>query len=178
MDRKSLIGVLALGLGLFGGPAARPSASPSLGEALQAYLRVFPEVKNIGVIYSESKNEDPIKNLTQSAKEKNILVVPIKVSSIKEFPGACREAGSKADTVWVLEDSIYSVVPDAWSYFVLLAMRNRVKIVVPSEKALASGGLFYFSEEKEIVINLRILKVLGLKVSPEAGPVKYYGASS
>lgn len=178
MDRKRWLGVLVLGLGLFLGSAVRPSAPPLLGEALQAYLRVFPEVKSIGVIYSEPKNEGPIKDLTQSAKEKNILVVPIKVASIKEFPGACREAGGKTDTVWVLEDSIYSVVPDAWSYFILLAMRNRVKIVVSSEKALASGGLFYYSEEKEIVINARILKLLGLQVPPEAGPVKYYGAGS
>jgi len=153
-------------------------ASPSVeNEALAAYLRIFPGVKNIGVIYSESRNEEPVKNLTQSAKQNNINLIKVKVSSIKEFPKACREVGAKVDTVWVFDDLIYTSVPDAWSYFILLTVRNSLKTVVHTEEALSSGGLFYYNAQKEIVINRRILKVMGLEVPEDAGPVKYLGGS-
>ncbi len=146
---------------------------PSIAEAFEAYLLAFPDVKNIGVIYSKAENEATIGELEDIAKSKNVGVIKFRSPTIKEFPKATRDLKDKVDTIWVIDDPIYSI-HEAWSYFVFFTMRNRIKTVVSTEQALKECGLFYYTAEKEIVVNKKILGVLGLSVSSDAGPITYY----
>ncbi len=154
-------------------PVLNNVSSLSGNEVLDAYLRAFPDVKSIGVIYSEPKNEVLIKELERTAKAKKIEVLKVRAKSIKDFPDALRILKDDVDTFWVLDDQLFSM-SEAWNYFIMISLRNRIKTVVFSEKALASGGLFYYTDKKEIMINRRIIGLLGLKVSEKAGPVKYF----
>ena len=150
---------------------------PTESEVLVAYLQAFPEVKSIGIIYSQPDMEDTIQKLTESAETKKVNVIKIRAPSIKEFPQALRDMKDKVDTFWVLDDPLYSM-KEAWTYFIMFSLRNGIKTVVFSEKVLADGGLFFYTEKKEIMVNKRILDVNGFKVSEKAGPVKYFGESS
>jgi hypothetical protein len=145
-------------------------------EALEAYLRVFPEVKSIGVLYSEPRHEEGIARLSEAAAKHKVGVIKVKVPSIKEFPGALQDMKGKADTLWVVDDQLYSL-QEAWNFLVMFTLRNKIKTVVATEQALGVGGLFYYSPAKEVTVNKRILEVMGLTIAEKAGPVKYYEAS-
>jgi ABC-type uncharacterized transport system substrate-binding protein len=147
--------------------------SPATGEILEAYLKVFPDVKIIGVLYSRPEFEETVKDLEAGARARNVFVIKYKTPTIKDFPVALLDMRGKADTIWVLDDPIYSM-SEAWSYFIVYTLRNRIRTVVSNEKALKDCGLFYYSPNKEIVVNKRMLYVLGLEVSEGAGKVKYY----
>lgn len=158
-------------------PNLDKASSPSQSDVLEAYLRVFPDVKGIGIIYSDAQKEKAIHKLEKIATAKKIKVIKARVPSVKEFPQALRDMKGRVDTFWVLDDPLFSL-KEAWYYFVLFSLRNHIKTVVFTEKALASGGLFYYTDKKEVMINKKILEVLGLKVSEKAGPVRYFMKSS
>jgi hypothetical protein len=134
-------------------------------------------VKSIGIIYSQPQYEETIGRLTESARGKEINVIKVKVPSIKEFSQTLGEMKGKVDTFWVIDESLFSV-QEVWNYFMMFTFRHRIKTVVFTEKALALGGLFYYTEDKETMVNKRILDVLGCKVSEKAGPIKYYSGKS
>ncbi len=154
-------------------PRLDAASAPSESDVLEAYLRVFPGARSIGVIYSDSKHEETIQNLEKCAKEKNIGVIKLKIPSIKEFPSATRFMKDNVDTFWVPDDPLYSG-NEAWTYFVMFCLRSGKKTVVFTENALTRGGLFYFTEKKEVMINKHILNAFGLKIEEKAGPVKYH----
>ena len=168
--------VIVVLIGIFCSLLAR-AQSPSESEVLEAYLRVFPEVKAIGIVYSQADKEEGIQKLEELAKAKKVKVIKVRVPSLEGFPQALREMKEKVDTFWVLDDPLFSL-KEAWSYFVMFTVRNGIKTVVFSEKSLASGGLFFYAENKEVLINKRILEVNGFKVSEKAGSIKYYGTNS
>lgn len=162
--------VLCAGLLLFCGTAF---AQDDRG-AVAAYVSVFPDTKSIGIVYSDKSLEGRIDLIKKDAEEKKIKVIISHAPTIKEFPQALRDLKDKADTIWVLDDPLYSVA-DAWKYFILFTLRAQIKTVVPNEKSLSQGGLFFYTEEKEALINKRVLDIMGLKVESEGVPIKYYG---
>ena len=100
-------------------------------------------------------------------------MIKVKVPSLKEFSQRLGEIKGKVDTFWVIDESLFSV-QEVWNYFMMFTFRHRIKTVVFTEKALSLGGLFYYTEDQEIMINKRILDVIECRVSEKAGPVKYY----
>lgn len=154
-------------------PASAPATPPTETEVLDLYLKVFPDTKSIGVIYSEEKNEQSVRALEERGRELGIEVKSFKVSSIKEFSKALSYFKGLVDTIWVPDDGIYQSM-EVWKYFVMFTMRHRIRSIVHSEKSLAMGGLFFSPEENEILINKRVLDMLGLEV-PDGVPVKYHG---
>ncbi len=158
--------------------AAGGSAAPPPGDkTLESYLKVFPGVRSIGVIYSQTSLEPTIRQLESGAKTKNIKVVKVLSPTVKEFPAAVTALKNQVDTLWVLDDPLYSV-QDVWAFFLFFTIRNQIKTIVSTEKALKEGGFFYFSEGREVILNKRMLDILGIKVSSLAGAVKFYEPGS
>jgi len=154
-------------------PASGTTAPQSIEKTVEAYLRVFPDAKSIGVIYSQDALEKTVRQLETIAKARKIKVVSSRIPSIKEFPAAVKELKDQVDTFWVLDDPLYSS-QEAWSFFIFFTIRNKLRTVVSTEKGLKDCGLFYFSGDKEAVVNKRMLDILGAKVSGNAGEVRYY----
>jgi ABC-type uncharacterized transport system substrate-binding protein len=155
-------------------PVAAAASLPSEKDILGLFSKIFPDTRSIGVIYSEDKHEQTVGIIREHAAKKKIEVKSLKVSSIKEFSEALNNLKGAVDTIWVLDDSLYSNM-EVWKYFVMFTMRHRLKTIVHSEKALSLGGLFYCPDTSEVIINKRVLDLLGVKVKEGAGPVKYYG---
>jgi len=153
--------------------AAGSAVPPKIDKSLETYLKVFPEVKSIGVIYSRADLEPAIRQLESGARAKKIKLVKISSPTIKEFPDAVTQIKDQVDTIWVLDDPLYSV-QDVWAFFLFFTIRNNLKTVVSTGKALSEGGLFYYNDLQEVVINRRMLNLLRLKVSSNAGEIKYY----
>jgi len=156
-------------------PASGTAATP-VDKTLEAYLKVFPETKSIGVIYSQASFEPSLKQLEAGAKAHNVKVVKVNCPGIKEFPAAITGIKDQVDTVWVPDDPLFAL-PDVWSFFLFFTIRNQLKTVVSTEKALKEGGLFYYSENKEAIINKRMLDIFGIKVSSLGGAVRFYEPS-
>jgi len=155
-------------------PATALASLPSEKNILELFVRVFPDTKNIGIIYSEPKHEQTVKIIKQHAKELKIEAKSFKVSSIKEFSEALNELKGAVDTIWVLDDSLYSNM-EVWKYFIMFTMRHRIKTIVHSEKALSLGGLFYCPDTTEVLVNRRVMDLIGVKAREDVAPVKYYG---
>jgi len=156
-------------------PIVDHASSPAPNEVLEAFLKAFPEAKNIGVIYSQSELEEAVKKLEESAVSKGVRVIKSRVSSIPEFSKSLSEMKGKVDTFWVIDESLFSI-QEVWNYFINFNFRHQIKTVVFTEKSLSQGGLFYCPESEKIVINKRVMEMSGFKVSGEAGPVTYYSA--
>jgi ABC-type uncharacterized transport system substrate-binding protein len=105
-----------------------------------------------------------------------VKVVVTRVASVKEFPGALQAIKDRVDTVWVLDDEVYSI-QETWNYLIMFCLRNKLKTVVSTDKALQLGGLFYCGPDQSCRVNKRILEVLGMTVSERAGSVQYYDGS-
>ena len=68
MTRRRLIIFLMAGVLFY--PLMGRASTPVQSEVLDAYLKAFPEVKSIGVIYSQPRYEQTIVRLSESAKQK------------------------------------------------------------------------------------------------------------
>jgi len=152
------------------GPAA---AGPA--EELALFLKIFPQTKSLGIIYSDPKNEAAVAALKSAADTLKLKLLAVKVASINEFPQALRELQPQADTVWVLDDPLYANL-DAWKYFIMFCLRHQLKTVVPNRRGVELGGLCCFPESGKALINKKVLGLLGLDLGPQAAEVSYYGA--
>jgi len=146
-------------------------------EVLGSFIKAFPETRKIGVFYSKPEFEKAVSDIEKCEAAAGLTITKIKVETFKELPDALRNAKDNVDTIWMLDDSLFSV-QEAWNFFIMFVFRSKIKTIVPSEKTLSLGGLFFVNDKKESMVNERILKVLELKVSEHAGEVKYFTPGS
>ncbi len=128
-------------------------------KTLEVFVKTFPKTKSIGVIYSDEALDKRVESLKEAAAAMNIELEAVRITWIKIFPQTLDKMKGKADTVWVMDDPIYSTA-EVWKYFIFFTIRNKIKTVVPNEEKLKQGGLFYCPENGEPMINEKIRKIV------------------
>ena len=111
--------------------------SPEL--QMQKFVAVVPNLKKIGVIYT-----DNTKRLTDAAKQAaaslGIQLIPYKVSSSKDLPGAIDSLCRSVDAIWTVADEELST-PQFIKYMLLETLRHRIPIMGFNQSFVESGAL-------------------------------------
>jgi len=77
-----------------------------LGMQLTMYHYLFPEIKKIGVLYSEQFNKEWLESAKQSAREVDIEVVGLDVNAINNLTVSIEKLLIEVDALWLISDPL------------------------------------------------------------------------
>lgn len=90
--------------------------------------QIFPEIKNIGVLYNPRQNQKIIEEAKKSAAAMSLSLKGFPVVTIKEIPTALEKAEKNIDLIWAIYDqTVYS--PESAGYILMQALRKRIPLI-------------------------------------------------
>lgn len=109
-------------------------------EQLDLLLKIVPDVKNLGVIYtsSEVNSEIQVQILKDYAKTKNITVVEVTISNVNDIQQAAQNLVGKVDAVYVPTDNM---VASAMPTLTQITTANKIPVLCGEANQVKSGGL-------------------------------------
>jgi putative tryptophan/tyrosine transport system substrate-binding protein len=107
---------------------------------LLTFLKAFPEMKSIGLLYDPSRSGFIAEKAIAVCKKEGINVISKEIHSPRETPAAINEMKGRVDGFWMLPDpGVYT--SETIEYLFLFSIGNRVPILTFSEMYLESGAL-------------------------------------
>ncbi|MEG0250309.1 MAG: ABC transporter substrate-binding protein [Peptostreptococcus sp.] len=181
-----------------GGNITGTSDFQNINKSLDAMNKVLPNAKKIGAIFntSEINSKIQVENLKKSAKERDMEVIDMGVSSTNEISQAVSVLAKKADVIFTPTDNLMAA---SMPLIVETAKKDKVAVIGSEEAhvqngALAANSLSYkeigreagkmaakvlngedtskmpvvFTDKARIVVNEKTMKELGIKLeNPE-----------
>ena len=87
---------------------------------------LFPDLKNIGVIYSKKYNHEWVTQTRQDAKDVNIKIISKSIRRSSELGDALREVLPKVDAVWLTSDPVVMSNKDSVQTFFKHAQKKPI----------------------------------------------------
>lgn len=111
-----------------------------IAEQLDLLLKIVPNAKTIGTVYSSSEvnSQIQINLLKKLAKEKGLTVVEATVSTVNDIQQATRSLVGKVDVLYVPTDNVLS---SALPTLADIANEAKIAVICGEENQVKSGGL-------------------------------------
>lgn len=116
------------------------SINISQEKQLETLLRIIPDTKNIGLLYSPVNTGDIAKNARDAAAKVGINLFKKKIYSSRDVPSAINEMKGKIEAFWMLPD-VAVVTPETIEFLILFSLENKIPILTFSEKYVELGAL-------------------------------------
>lgn len=175
-----------------GGNISGTSDFQNINKSLDAMNKVLPDAKKIGAIFntSEINSKIQVENLKKTAKERNMEVIDMGVSSTNEISQAVSALAKKSDVIFTPTDNLMAA---SMPLIVETAKKDKVAVIGSEEAhvqngALAANSLSYkeigkeagkmaakvlngddiskmpvvFTDKARIVVNEKTMKELGI----------------
>lgn len=104
------------------------SALPEPAQAVDAYLKLQPGLKRLGVFIAKSARNPYLAELTAAARPRGVELVPVELGGPGEFPGKLRGLAGRIDAFWLLPEP---------------TLINRTSLMVLAEFSCANKLPFY-----------------------------------
>lgn len=104
------------------------------------FQRVVGNIRRMGVIYSD-ETENIIRQADIAARALGIQLIPVKIKTEKDIPGAIDSLCKVSDALWSVADHIV-YTPQSTRHIILQTLRNRIPLMAFSQSLVESGGLF------------------------------------
>lgn len=114
---------------------------PDMHQRLQVLLEFNKSAKRIGAVYNPSESNDQFQELQQAARQKNLMLDAIAVSSAKDALPAIEAVVGRVDAFMLLFDKSV-LVPQVLEYLFSCSFRSKVPVIGLSEKYTSLGSLF------------------------------------
>ncbi len=102
---------------------------------------ILPQVKKIGVIYDPHKTGDMIERSIQPARELNLNLIKIAVTSPKEVPNAIGNLIEEMDVLWIIADSTV-VSKYSLEYMLMAALKAKIPVMGYTSHMVRLGAIF------------------------------------
>ncbi len=176
------------------GPVAGCIALPSPQALFQQMQKIMPDIRSIGTAYDPKHTGFLVIEGMKVAKELDIELVALPVSSLGEALKSLEKLATKVDALWILPDRTV-MRRQSFEYMLLTSFRNRIPLIAISEKYVKQGALMTlkldyrkmgqqagriaeqiinkklpqnrtteFAKGDKLVINLRTAEKLGIKI--------------
>jgi putative ABC transport system substrate-binding protein len=138
------------------------------GRQLKDFIKTFPWLKRIGVIYDPKRSLRLIKDAKSYTDTNNLVLVSRAVSDSHEVPGQLADLQGDIDCFWMIPD-LTVTTPQTVEAILLFSLENRVPVLTFSEKYLRMGATVSVTYD---------LNKMGKQASELANRILFNGAVS
>jgi len=109
-------------------------------DQLAVIVNLFPDIKDIGIIYNPKKTSFIIKRAETAAWNTGINLIKKTVNTPKNVASRMMEMQGKIDLFWLIPDSTV-LTPETIKFLFLFSMNNKIPIIAFSKNYLGIGAL-------------------------------------
>ncbi|MDY6974319.1 MAG: ABC transporter substrate binding protein [Thermodesulfobacteriota bacterium] len=173
------------------------SISLSPERQLVSFLKVLPDMKNIGLLYDPARTGRFVDAAGDAVRKMGIKLILKEVHRSNGVPISIEEMKSKIDAFWMMPD-ITVITPETVEYLLLFSLENKIPILTFSEKYVELGAFMsvgidafdigrqagemagkilsgrdvrstgrVYARKAVITVNLKVAKKLGLSIDAD-----------
>ncbi|MGD0884195.1 MAG: ABC transporter substrate-binding protein [Thermodesulfovibrionales bacterium] len=116
------------------------SMTVSPEKQLDTILQLVPTAKRIGIIYDPQNAESFVREASQSALAKGIILIPKKASKPGDVPSLIESMQDKIDVFWMLPDTTV-INAETVNSLLLFSFQNKIPIFAFATKYVEMGAL-------------------------------------
>ena len=109
-------------------------------DQLSVIVKLFPDTKDIGIIYNPQKTGFMVKRAETAAWNTGINLIKKTVNTPKNVASRMMEMQGKIDLFWLLPDTTV-LTPETINFLFLFSMNNKIPVIAFSENYLGMGAL-------------------------------------
>ena len=109
-------------------------------DQLSVILKLFPDTKDIGIIYNPQKTGFMVKRAETAAWNTGINLIKKTVKTPKNVASRMMEMQGKIDLFWLLPDTTV-LTPETIKFLFLFSMDNKIPVIAFSKNYLGMGAL-------------------------------------
>ena len=109
-------------------------------DQLSIIVKIFPDAKDIGIIYNPQKTGFMVKRAEEPARDAGMNLIKKTISDPKDAVSQIMEMKGKIDLLWLLPDTTV-LMPETIKFLFLFSMNNKIPVVAFSENYLKMGAL-------------------------------------
>jgi putative ABC transport system substrate-binding protein len=117
---------------------------PTPGQQIEAFRRVIPGMRHIGVIFHPDLSGSFVAEARQAAGDLGLRLVERPVTTNREVPNALKEIIEQADGLWLLRDGKV-VTQEFFTQTLLLQAERKLPLMVFSDRFVEKGALCSYS---------------------------------
>lgn len=134
---------------------------------LMMYRYLFPEIKKIGVLYSEQFNHEWLENAVQSAKDVGIAVVGQNISEGQNLSTEIKKLLPEVDALWLISDPHVLADRSAVSVIFQQTEMSNKPVFTYNKVFIDFGALLVISADTPTIarqVSAQVDELLGMKV--------------
>ena len=116
------------------------SMNISQKDQLSVIVKLFPDAKDIGIIYNPQKTGFMVKRVETAAWNTGINLIKKTVNTPKNVASRMMEMQGKIDLFWLMPDTTV-LTPETIKFLFLFSMNNKIPVIAFSENYLEMGAL-------------------------------------
>lgn len=109
-------------------------------DQLSIIVKIFPDAKDIGVIYDPEKTGFIIKRAEAAAWDAGINLIKKTINDPKDAASRIMEMQGKIDLLWLFPDTSV-LMPETIKFLFLFCMNNKIPVIAFSKNYLGMGAL-------------------------------------
>ncbi|WP_198012199.1 ABC transporter substrate-binding protein [Desulfosarcina sp. BuS5] len=109
-------------------------------DQLSIIVKIFPDAKDIGVIYNPEKTGFMIKRAEAAAWDAGINLIKKTINDPKDAASRIMEMQGKIDLFWLFPDTSV-LMPETIKFLFLFSMNNKIPVIAFSKNYLGMGAL-------------------------------------
>ncbi|MCS7082339.1 MAG: hypothetical protein N2561_02430 [Bacteroidetes bacterium] len=138
-------------------------------QQLFALKELYPGLKTIGVLTSQTPSEETTKALNRASAATGVKVVVTVVNSVAELAPKFRELVSsyQVQAIWILEKDNVLTSPLAKDFLYKNTVTRNLALLAPDKTMVGEGALLHVSNEGgnlRLYLNQRVAQALNVKV--------------
>ena len=109
-------------------------------DQLSIIVKIFPDAKDIGIIYDPQKTGFLVKRAERSAWDAGINLIKKTINDPKDAASRMMEMQGKIDLFWLFPDTTV-LTPETIKFLFLFSMNNKIPVIAFSKNYLGMGAL-------------------------------------
>ncbi|MFC1840065.1 ABC transporter substrate-binding protein [Thermodesulfobacteriota bacterium] len=107
---------------------------------LEIFLKVIPDLNNIGLIYNPRNTDELAKKAVETAEKNGIRLITWEASRASDVPNMIKEMAGKIKAFWMLPDTTL-MTPETIDLLLITSMERNIPIFTFSDKYVEIGAL-------------------------------------
>jgi len=109
-------------------------------DQLQAFKKILPRIRRIGVIYDPAQNRSTIAEAQASARELGLTLMEKRISDPREIANAIKDLMYVVDALWMIPDQTV-ISKESFQYFLETSIERKIPLFAFSSILVKGGAL-------------------------------------
>lgn len=132
-----------------GGHVTGAALDIPVGQQIERFAMVIPNLKSIGVIYTISSAR-LVEEARKSCSKSGVRLVAIQISSTKDLPAALDSLCNSVDGIWTIADELLST-PQFIRHTLVETLRAKIPIMGFNQNFVENGALFCLEADYKFI---------------------------